>query len=201
MSLSKDAEQFGDIPAEANTAVEAGGTKILRVPGNERFEVYAPATVLQSIWERFETVLTPAGVDAWPLLDILNGIPNIYPETREQFIPQMANLQVIGGVSFKKGCYPGQEVVARMQYLGKLKRSMYRLQSINDDVPPPGTEVVTVVEGKHHEAGEIVDARPLPDGGYTALAVLQTASIDQKLELKDRPGSTLQLADLPYALS
>lgn len=195
------AEQFGDIPAEANTAVEAGGTKILRVPGNERFEVYAPATVLQSIWERFETVLTPAGVDAWPLLDILNGIPNIYPETREQFIPQMANLQVIGGVSFKKGCYPGQEVVARMQYLGKLKRSMYRLQSINDDVPPPGTEVVTVVEGKHHEAGEIVDARPLPDGGYTALAVLQTASIDQKLELKDRPGSTLQLADLPYALS
>lgn len=193
------ADCFKDIPAEPDTAFEAGKVKILRVPGNERFEIYAPAGELQPLWERFEPTLTPVGVDVWPLLDILNGIPNVYPETSEHFIPQMANLQLIGGVSFKKGCYPGQEVVARMQYLGKLKRSMYRLQSSDNDIPRPGAEVVSVSDGKTHEAGEIVDARALPDGGYTALAVLQTASIDQKLELKDRPGTTLQLADLPYS--
>lgn len=193
------AEHFDPVPAETNAAVETGGVKILRVPGNERFEIYAPVATLQSLWERFEPVLTPAGADAWPLLDILNGIPNVYPETSEHFIPQMTNLQIIDGVSFKKGCYPGQEVVARMQYLGKLKRSMYRIQSSDNDIPQPGAEVVSTGDGKPHEAGEIVDARALPGGGYTALAVLQTASIDQKLELKDRPGFTLQLADLPYS--
>ncbi|HEX7028128.1 MAG TPA: folate-binding protein YgfZ [Gammaproteobacteria bacterium] len=195
------AEHFKDIPTDTASAVEACGAKVLQVPGNERFEIYAPPVTLQSLWERFETTLAPVGIDAWPLLDILNGIPNVYPETSEHFIPQMANLQLIDGVSFKKGCYPGQEVVARMQYLGKLKRSMYRVQSSGNYIPQPGTEVVSNSDGKTHEAGEIVDARALPDGGYTALAVLQTASIDQTLELKDQPGSALQLADLPYSLS
>lgn len=194
------AEIIGEVPATADAAVETGETKILRVPGNERFEIYGRAETLQALWARLETTLTPAGTDAWPLLDILNGIPNVYPETGEHFIPQMANLQIIDGVSFKKGCYPGQEVVARMQYLGKLKRSMYRLQSESRDVPAPGAEVVSITDGKPHEAGEIVDARALP-GGYTALAVLQTTSVEQTLELKDRPGSALHLADLPYALS
>lgn len=195
------AEFIGEVPATADAAVETGGVKILRVPGNERFEVYGRAETLQALWRRLETVLTPAGIDVWPLLDILNGIPNIYPETGEHFIPQMANLQIINGVSFKKGCYPGQEVVARMQYLGKLKRSMYRLQSESNDIPAPGAEVVSITDGKPHEAGEIVDARGLPGGGYTALAVLQTTSVEQTLELKDRPGSTLHLTDLPYSLS
>lgn len=195
------ATQFGDVPAETNTAVETDSVKILRVPGNERFEIYAPPDKLQPLWDAIATTLTPAGADAWPLLDILNGIPNVYPETSEHFIPQMANLQLIDGVNFKKGCYPGQEVVARMQYLGKLKRSMYRLQAEDNQVPTPGTEVVSITDGKPHEAGEIVDARALPDGGYTALAVLQIGSIEQKLELKDRPGSPLQLANLPYSLS
>lgn len=195
------ASHFGDVPTAVDTATETSGVKILQVPDNDRFEIYAPADTLQPLWDEFETMLTPAGADAWPLLDILHGIPNIYPQTSEHFIPQMTNLQLIDGVNFKKGCYPGQEVVARMQYLGKLKRNMYRLQAEGDNIPAPGTEVVSIADDKPHEAGEIVDARALPDGGYTALAVLQTASIEQKLELKDRPGSTLQLADLPYSLS
>lgn len=195
------AECCEQAPSTVDEAVETGEIKILRVPGNERFEIYGRVEALQPLWRRLETTLTPAGLDAWPLLDILNGVPNVYPETSEHFIPQMANLQIIDGVSFKKGCYPGQEVVARMQYLGKLKRSMYRLQSESNDIPAPGTEVVSIADGKPHEAGEIVDARALPGGGYTALAVLQTGSIEQTLELKDRPGSAIHLADLPYALS
>ncbi|HBT58772.1 MAG TPA: folate-binding protein YgfZ, partial [Pseudomonas sp.] len=69
----------------------------------------------------------PVSLNQWQLQRIRSGVGQVSDETREHFIPQMLNLQQLGGVSFRKGCYTGQEIVARMQYLGKLKRRMYRL--------------------------------------------------------------------------
>jgi folate-binding protein YgfZ len=138
------------------------------------------------------------GRDAWPLLDILNGIPTVYARTSEHFVPQMANLQLIEALSFKKGCYPGQEVVARMQYLGKLKRRMYRFEFEAAAAPEPGTEIVALIDGTPHETGEIVDARPLGKQRYTALAVLQSSNLAQPLRLKDAAGPLLRQSSLPY---
>ncbi len=83
-----------------------------------------------------------ADLNEWLLGQIRAGIGQVMPQTRELFIPQMLNLQAVGGVSFKKGCYTGQEIVARMQYLGKLKRRLYRLRLNTPEMPEPGTAAV-----------------------------------------------------------
>jgi folate-binding protein YgfZ len=177
------------------------GLIVIRVPGNQRYEIYGPPETLEALWRRLSVRLTPVGRDAWPLLDILNGIPTVYARTSEHFVPQMANLQLIDALSFKKGCYPGQEVVARMQYLGKLKRRMYRFEFEAAAAPEPGTEIVAIVEGAPHETGEIVDARPLGGSRYTALAVLQSSNLVQALRLGDAAGPELVLKPLPYAVA
>jgi folate-binding Fe-S cluster repair protein YgfZ len=110
-------------------------------------------------------------------------------------------MQRLDALSFKKGCYPGQEVVARMQYLGKLKRRMYRFEFEAATAPEPGTEIVALIEGAAHETGEIVDARPLGGNRYTALAVLQSSNLTQALRLGDATGPELALKPLPYAIA
>jgi tRNA-modifying protein YgfZ len=190
--------ELGGGPLSVDAVSVCNGLIVIRVPGNQRYEVYGPPETMEALWQRLSTRLTPVGRDAWPLLDILNGIPTVYPTTSEHFVPQMANLQLIDALSFKKGCYPGQEVVARMQYLGKLKRRMYRFEFEASTAPEPGTEIVALIDGSSHETGEIVDARPLGGGRYTALAVLQSSNLARPLRLKDASGPLLNRASLPY---
>ena len=115
-------------------------------------------------------------------------------------MPQMANLELIGGVSFKKGCYPGQEIVARMQYLGKLKRRMYLAHIEGDAVPQAGDELYSAdMEGQ--ASGMIVNAAHAPSGGYDVLAVVQISSREtQTLHWKSLQGEALQFLPLPYPL-
>ena len=96
---------------------------------------------IMPLWDTLAATATPANAAHWTLLDIRAGIPIIHPETREAFVPQMANMQLIDGVSFTKGCYTGQEIVARMQYLGKLKRRLYLGEVTTERMPRPGDEV------------------------------------------------------------
>lgn len=91
----------------------------------------------------------------WNLYDIISGIPTVYPETVGHFTPHQINYHLINGVSFKKGCYAGQEIVARMEYLGKLKQSMYRVQIEYFDTIAPGTKIKNEM---CQEVGEIVQA-------------------------------------------
>jgi folate-binding protein YgfZ len=120
--------------------------------------------------------------------------------TTEAFVPQMANLQLVDGVSFTKGCYTGQEVVARMQYLGTLKRRMYRVRVDSDSRPAAGTELFSASSASGQGAGRVVDARPSPDGGFEALVVCQIASMEAgDLRLGDAEGPALQAQPLPYA--
>jgi hypothetical protein len=111
----------------------------------------------------------------------------------------MTNLQLINGVSFRKGCYPGQEIVARMQYLGTLKRRMYLGRIASDQIALPGDSLFPAA-GNEQAIGRIVDAQPHPDGGQSALAVLQITAADASdvyLDLADRPAFILQ--PLPYS--
>jgi folate-binding Fe-S cluster repair protein YgfZ len=102
-------------------------------------------------------------------------------------------------VSFKKGCYPGQEIVARMQYLGKLKRRMYRAHTDTDTRPRPGDEIFPN-EADAQSIGKVVSAAPFPDGGYTLLAVLQITSAESghTLHIGASDGPALELEHLPY---
>ena len=113
----------------------------------------------------------------------------------------MANFELIGGVNFKKGCYPGQEIVARMQYLGKLKRRMYLAHIDSGTAPQPGDELFSAdMEGQ--ASGMIANAAPAPGGGYDALAVIQTSSREsQTVHWKSLQGEALQFLPLPYPLS
>ena len=136
---------------------------------------------------------------AWGLLEILTGLPSVYAANSEQFVPQMANLQLVDGVSFKKGCYPGQEIVARMQYLGTLKRRMYLGRIATDEPVLPGASLFSAGDGEQ-AAGRVVDAQPHPDGGQAALAVLQISAAEAgDLHLGASDGPAFSLESLPYA--
>jgi folate-binding protein YgfZ len=189
------------VPAEDRATITRDQLTVLRLPGDRpRFELLGPPELLAEEWNAMAGKAEPTGAEFWSLLDIRAGIPNVLEDTVEAFVPQMANLQLIGGVSFKKGCYTGQEVVARMQYLGKLKRRMYRARVDAAERPMPGAEVFSPSSESGQGAGRIVDAAASPDGGFEVLAVLQISSAEAAdLRLSGADGPALKLLPLPYA--
>jgi folate-binding protein YgfZ len=133
----------------------------------------------------------------WDLLCILKGIPTLEAETSETFIPQMFNLDLLGGISFKKGCYTGQEIVARTHYLGKLKRRMYLAGSASDRLPEPGENVMK--QGHEQSVGQVVKAEALRNGDIRLLTVLQIdQSNSENLYLEKSPGNLLEILKSPY---
>ncbi|MBU1192319.1 MAG: folate-binding protein [Gammaproteobacteria bacterium] len=193
---------ISSLPSAVDEVVRSGEYTVVQIPGVQpRFEVHGPIAAMQKLWETLNVRAAPVGTSAWQLLDILAGLPVITPETTDAFVPQMVNYQLIGGVSFKKGCYTGQEVVARMQYLGKLKRQMYLAKIQSDAAPQPGNDLYSPAD-KEQSAGKIVSAEPHPDGGYMVLAVIQIASQEAgPLHLGSSEGPVLEFAELPYALA
>lgn len=190
-------------PADEKATQSRDDITVIRMPGAmPRFEVIGPPERLAPLWSDGRRSAQQVNLDFWALADIRAGVPQVFEETVEAFVPQMANLQLIGGVSFTKGCYTGQEVVARMQYLGKLKRRMYRAHVDTSDRPAPGTELFSQSSESGQGAGRIVDAAPAPGGGYEVLAVIQISSAEANdLHLGEADGPPLELLDLPYAFS
>jgi folate-binding protein YgfZ len=119
--------------------------------------------------------------------------------TQEQFVPQMVNYELLGGVNFKKGCYPGQEIVARSQYLGKLKRRT-TLVSIPDASAAAGMEVFATADPEQ-PCGMIVNAAPNGNGGIDALVEMKLAAIEAgSVRLGSAEGTALTFLDMPYVL-
>jgi hypothetical protein len=165
-----------------------------------RFVVATPVAQGPAAWERLGG-LTPVGAPCWEWLEISNGLPWITAATQDQFVPQMANLELIGGVNFRKGCYPGQEIIARTQYLGKPKRRLF-LAHVDDATgsPAPGAPLVADAAAEQ-SAGTVVNAAPAPEGGFDLLAVVQTASADGgTVRLGSAAGPALRFRPLPYAV-
>jgi len=186
-----------DLPQEADRVARANGLLAVRL-SDGRAELWAPASETQTLHARLIAQLPEAPLERWLLAQVRAGIGQVWGATRELFIPQMLNLQAVGGVSFKKGCYTGQEIVARMQYLGKLKRRLYRLALDSGAVPTPATELFSPVHGS--SVGEVVLAAPA-EQGVELLAVLQEDAMnDGRIHLGIPDGPTLRLLELPYTL-
>jgi folate-binding protein YgfZ len=157
-----------------------GGVHLLRgrdrADGAPRLSLQAPVDALAALWPILSQDTTLIGPAAWRRLGLLAGEPTIYPETQDRFVAQMVNLDRLGGVSFDKGCYTGQEVIARLHYLGKLKRRMLRLHA-HAEPPAPGTPIYAA-ESPDQAVGEVVDAAP-DGGGSLIAAVMQLGSVGQ----------------------
>jgi folate-binding protein YgfZ len=176
-------------------ATEAG--YVIRV-AEDKFVLSVAPERAADVWQALRQTAAPVGAPVWDWLRLNAGIPMIVAATQEQFVPQMVNLEVIGGVSFQKGCYPGQEIVARSQYLGKLKRRMFLAHA--DAEAAPGDSLYSADLGGQ-ASGTVVNAAPAPTGGFDLLAVAQVESAaTQPLHLKAPDGAVLHLKPLPYAI-
>jgi len=160
-----------------------------------RWLLVVPAERSQAAWQAVTAVAEPIGTADWRRTEVLAGVPRIVPGTYEQFVPQMLNFESVDGVSFRKGCYPGQEIVARSQYLGKLKRRMFVGHGEGPE-PAPGSDVTPADGGQ--PCGQVVIAAPDPAGGFDLLFECPVASVESG---RLRAGeSTLQVGTLPYPL-
>lgn len=196
------AREAGGLPQHPDEVMHSNGLILVRVPGRHpRVEVYGAPEALTPLWQTLRQDARPAGADAWRLLDIRAGLPQVYPDTVEAYVPQMLNLQLVDGVSFRKGCYTGQEVVARMQYLGKLKRRMYLAHTDGTDRPQPGDELFCSSSESGQGAGKVVDACPAPGGGHDLLVVVERTLAENGavVQLGDASGPALRFLPLPYA--
>lgn len=165
-----------------------------------RFQIIASPEAMQIIWSQLrEHGAIAAGTSTWQLTEIRAGAPWITAATVEEFVPQMTNLELIGGVSFTKGCYPGQEIVARTQHLGKLKRRTYRMHV--DSLEVAAGQDVYSPEMNGQASGKIMLCAPAPQGGSELLVVAQIASLEQGLHLLNAEGPKLTQLSLPYALN
>jgi hypothetical protein len=193
---------LGNAPANAYDGITRDDVTAIRLPGpHARFELIAPQARLMPLWQALSAKAMPVGAGPWSWFDIMAGIPAILPGTVEEFVPQMANLDLVGGVSFTKGCYPGQEIVARMHYLGRLKQRMFRAHVESALPPRPGTPVFAA-DLPGQSTGSVLDAQPAPEGGYDLLAVVHLSSREAgDLRLQASDGPRLMLENLPYPLT
>ncbi len=179
-------------PRQPLEIVNTAKLSVIALP-RERYLLLAPASEKPALTAN-------ADVLAWRRLEIEAGIPRMSAATQDQFVPQMVNLDLIGGVSFNKGCYTGQEIVARTHYLGKVKRRMLRMRAPAGASPQAGDPLFSAaLPGQ--PAGMVVNAVPTPDGGAELLAVVQLEfARHDALHWQTPNGPVLSALDLPYAL-
>jgi len=190
-------QHFGSAPQSLLAAEEHDNASVILV-GAQRYQINTTPQHAPALWQNFSTHARAVGSSCWDWLNIRAGIPVVVPATQEQFVPQMANLELIGGVNFKKGCYPGQEIVARMQYLGKSKRRMY-LAHITGSAQAGDQLFSAEVEGQI--CGMVANAAPAPNGGCDLLAVMQISSHDaQAVHIGSLQGEALAFLPLPYEI-
>jgi hypothetical protein len=181
------------VPQAPFRAAHAQGGIVVQVAA-QRFLVLVPA----ALHERLAAIANASDEEAWALEEIRAGRPQVLLATQDQFVPQMVNLERLGAVDFKKGCYPGQEIVARTQYRGVLKRRMVRARVAA--AAATGDELFA--DGFPGQAsGAVVNAAAAPGGGSELLAVAQISALEsaQPLRLRSADGPALELLPLPYA--
>jgi len=174
---------------------ERDGAAVIRLPdgeGTTRALFAAPPGI--------EPAVAPAlALATWRWLDVRSGIVTIEAATVDRFVPQMVNFELVGGVDFQKGCYPGQEVVARSQYRGTTKRRTFLFDAAV--VAQPGQDVF-LAGAAGEPAGTVANAAPAPEGGGSALVELRLAALgDGELRLGSVDGPVLHRAALPYPVA
>lgn len=187
------------VPEVAFAVAEADGITVIRLPdgaGQPRWQLVLPAERAEAVRAALAASLQDATPALWDWLEVQSGLPRIVAATQEQFVPQMINFELVGGVNFRKGCYPGQEIVARSQYRGTLKRRMWLVQG-EGEVPAPAAEIYRP-EDPGQPCGMIVNAAPAPQGGWAGLAELKIDAAASALRLGSAEGAAVATATLPY---
>ena len=189
---------LGSAPDPGSVAQVEGAAVLALADG--RFLLDAEAARAEDLLATLSTQATRADSSLWRVAAIRAGVPLITAATSDQFVPQALNLDVLGAVSFQKGCYPGQEIVARTQYLGRLKERLYAF-GIDAPPPPAGTRLYAATFGDQ-ACGTVVDAAPLSDDARSeVLAVVQRAAAEgDALHLGALDGPVLSMLPLPYAV-
>ena len=169
-------------PAAAHDHVEHDGSSIVRWPDpQERYLLIGPSGASHG-----------DSSEAWRLADIRAGLAQVSPQTHELFVAQMLNLDLIGGISFEKGCYTGQEIIARTHFRGAVKRRMFRFEA---DSPPPAPGTRVLASGTH--AGEVVDA-VATERGCEMLAVIALGQREHELVTEQAPEVVMKRLAMPY---
>jgi folate-binding protein YgfZ len=179
----------------------ATGGQVLRLPdvlGAPRWLWLGPVDQAQAVIGALPAL--PLAV--WQWLDVMSGVVRIEPATVDQFVPQMVNYELVGGVNFQKGCYPGQEVVARSHYRGTLKRRAFLLHG--DSPMQAGQEVFSATDPSQ-PAGMVANAAAIPSmdgqpasGAFSALVELKWQSLEDGWQLGSPEGPALSLGAMPY---
>jgi hypothetical protein len=192
--------QFAKVPQHDYELVSLENGSLLKLPSSAhaRFEILATIEQAQAIWSALSSQATVADAAHWEWLEIQAGIPDVKPETQEEFVPQMLNLDLLGGINFKKGCYTGQEIVARTHYLGSIKRRTYLTHSNHS--AQPGENILNAA---NETVGKVVRSAPSPQGGYDLLAEIRCVEINLENPENNQlsaNGHALALQALPYSL-
>jgi folate-binding protein YgfZ len=189
----------GSAPAAAHDIVHGDALSVLKLPVN-RYLIVTTTSKAAAIEATLSAAAAGEPESFWTALDIEAGIPEVVTATQEQFVPQTVNFDFINAVSFDKGCYPGQEIVARTHYLGKPKQRMVRAQIISKESPQAGDKLYSQAFGDQ-ASGMIVSAVAAGTNNHEVLAVVQTNSIDTADAHWQSPrGPALKIDALPYAV-
>ena len=188
-------------PSEIHAATHFDDTTVIRLRGRApRHLLVGPRRTMIALWRKLSATASAIGHDAWTLLDIRNGLATVHPATSDEFTPHMLNLDVIDAISFSKGCYAGQEIVARTQYLGRIKRRTYLARLDCARLPEPGDTLYHSTGQDAQPVGRILNAQRDSDG-CALLAVLPIdATETNAIHLEGEPGPALRFVPLPYVI-
>lgn len=181
--------------AYESTSTENGTIICMPNAGMPRYQIICNTEYAKSMWQALNNDCKPVGKTCWEWLEIQAGIPDVYLSTQEEFVPQMLNLDALNAINYKKGCYTGQEIVARTHYLGKVKRRTQLAHIVSDSCPAIGDDVV---DANQQAIGKIVRSAPAIDTGFVVLVECRL----EGLALGDIYWNNIALSikQLPYTL-
>ena len=196
------ATPYAKIDGETGTLIRLADTADIDNPaaaGVARYLWVLDADAACAAWPALAATLQPAGAAVWQLAEVRAAIPAVTAATQDRFVPQMINFEAVGGVNFQKGCFPGQEIVARSQYLGKLKRRMLpaTVESINTSA---GMDVFSSADPEQ-ACGMVVSAAQNGATSSACLVEIKLAALASSVHLGSIDGPLLQFYALPYALA
>jgi len=187
---------FSTIPENNYELVSLENGAVLKLPGAlPRYEIFTDLNSGKLIWNDLCQHTTAVGAPCWDWLEIQAGIPEVTLNTQEQFVPQMLNLDLLGAINFKKGCYTGQEIVARTHYLGKVKRRTH-LAQLNAKVQPKAGDDVFNDAGE--AVGKVVRSAITAMDSYDLLVEIRLESVESGKVFIE--GIALTIKPLPYPI-
>ncbi|WP_019529945.1 YgfZ/GcvT domain-containing protein [Dasania marina] len=193
---------FGDCPSQPLASISAADYSIIAIdPSQELYECWIKNSVLADYWPRLSNGLHCADSSLWQLQLIRLGIAELSASNVDQYIPQMLNYQLTGAISFTKGCFTGQEIVARMQYKGKVKRRLYRIALTGSAILTEGMDIIN--NSTNAVVGQIINIAASKPNTQEALAVLNIdPNQEQSLSVVTEQATTaVTMLDLPYAIN